>query len=62
MKLLELQAHGEEKMAELQSERPKENYRIPAEVESVKLKKDFSEQRYFTLSKMRTYDCELKVE
>ena len=45
-----------------QLERPKDNYRPPAEIKGVDPKKELPGKRYFTLSKIRTYNCELKVE
>ena len=44
-----------------QSKSPREEYRQPDNVKGVDLKKE-PKLRYFELSKIRTYDCELKVE
>ncbi len=49
-------------MQSLQWARPKEEYQLSDNAEGVDLKKELPEQKYFTLKKLRTYDCELKVE
>ena len=45
-----------------QSEFFEESYRLPVRTECTDSKKELPRQGYFTLLKMSTYDCELKVE